>query len=268
MARARVFRTRESQRKRGRSVSPNVLPWVVYPYLVALVFVCGHIWRWKKDQFTITTRSSRPLERKWLMRGSIPFHLGMLGVISGHVVGLLIPAGLTAKFGVSEHVYHLQAVVLGGAAGIVCWTGILILTGRRLLITPVRRAGSLADIITELMLLVVITLGNCLTLGYQLFVHEYDYRETVSVWVRQLTLFDPDPSSMSAVPWTYQAHILAAFTLLAFWPFTRLVHVWTAPLQYVRRWQTLYRGPRRAPALVPDGQRPSTWCDVVARRVS
>jgi nitrate reductase gamma subunit len=165
-------------------------------------------------------------------------------------------------------VYHLLAVGLGGTAGIVCWSGILILTCRRLLIKAVRRAGSLADIVTELMLLAVITLGNCLTLGYQLFVHEYNYRETVSVWLRRLPLFDPDPSIMSEIPWIYQAHILAAFTLLAFWPFSRLVHVWTAPVQYIRRLQILYRGPRQAPAPVLDGQGSFTWYDVVARDVS
>ena len=81
--------------------------------------------------------------------------------------------------------------MVGGALGVVCWTGILILTCRRLFSPAVRRSGSLADIATDLMLLVVITLGNCLTLGYQLFVHEYNYWETVSVWVRQLPLLIP-----------------------------------------------------------------------------
>jgi nitrate reductase gamma subunit len=158
----------------------------------------------------------------------------------------------------SEHVYHLQAVVIGGAMGVVCWIGILILTCRRLFIPAVRRSGSLADIATNLMLLVVITLGNCLTIGYQSFVHEYNYRETVSVWVRQLLLLHPDPSIMSGIPWIYQAHILAAFILFAFWPFSRLVHVWTAPLRILRR----YRAPQPTPAPAV------TWADVVGATVS
>jgi nitrate reductase gamma subunit len=92
------------------------------------------------------------------------------------------------------------------------------------LIKAVRRAGSFAGILTQLMLLVVITLGP-------------------------LPLFDPDPSIMSGIPWVYQAHILAAFALLAFWPFSRLVHVWTSPVQYIRRSQIPHHGPRHAPAL-------------------
>src|SRR5262245_19222832 len=178
--------------------------------------------------------------------------------MGGHMVGLLFPASLTEKVGMSEQAYHLQAVVVGGALGVVCWTGILILTCRRLFIPAVRRSGSLADIVTDLMLLVVITLGNCLTLGYQVFVHEYNYRETVSVWVRQLPLLHPDPSIMSGIPWIYQVHILAAFTLFAFWPFSRLVHVWTAPLTLLRR----HRAPQRTPAPA------ATWVEVSVARMA
>lgn len=238
-------------------MSLNVIPWVVYPYLALVSFVAGHIWRWKADRFTITTKSNQPLERKWLLRGSIFFHLGLLGVMVGHVVGLLVPPSVTEELGISERAYHLQAVVVGGVLGVVCWTGILILTCRRLFIPAVRRSGSLADIVTDLMLLVLITLGNCLTLGYQLFVHEYGYRETVSVWVRHLPLLRPDPSIMSAIPWIFQAHVLAALTLFAFWPYSRLVHVWTAPLSILRR----YRAPRPMPAAAP------TWVDVTVARI-
>ena len=95
-------------------MSLNVIPWVVYPYLALVSFVAGHIWRWKADRFTITTKSNQPLERKWLLRGSIFFHLGLLGVMVGHVVGLLVPPSVTEELGISERAYHLQAVVVGG----------------------------------------------------------------------------------------------------------------------------------------------------------
>ena len=233
----------------------NLLPWVFFPYLVIGVFVVGHVWRWKRDRFAIGT-PGEPQERTWLLRGSVLFHVGLLGVIAGHVVGLLVPAGVTARLGIGDHAYHLQAAVIGGAAGLACWTGILILTCRRVFVGAVRRSGTLFDVATDLMLLVVVTLGNCLTLGYQLFVDEYDYRETVSVWVRQLPLGHPDPSLMSGIPWIFQAHILAAFTLLALWPFGRLVHVWTGPLFVLAR--------LRAPQ-VPAAA--ATWADVTAVRL-
>jgi nitrate reductase gamma subunit len=227
----------------------NVLPWVVYPYLVLAVFVGGHVWRWRTgDLRSWTTKSSQLLERRWLRIGSPLFHIGLLGVLGGHVFGLLVPARLTSKVGISDHLYHLSAVAIGGFFGIICLAGITILTARRLFVPAVRRAGNVNNIIVDLLLLTVIALGDALTLGYQLFVHEYDYRETISVWVRQIPLGHPDPAIMSHVPWIYQAHILAALTLLAFWPFSRLVHAWTAPLHYLfRRSHILYRAPVQMP---------------------
>lgn len=242
----------------------NSFLWYAYPYIALGVFVGGHYWRWRVDQLGISTRSSQLVERKWLLRGSIPFHVGLLGVFAGHVVGMLIPESLTEKLGMSEHVYHLQALALGGLMGFVCWSGILILSCRRLFIPAVRRTGNVADIVTDLMLLTVITLGMCLTIGYQLFIHPYNYRETISPWVRGVLWFHPDPSLMVSVPWIYKAHILAAFTLFLFWPFSRLVHVWTAPVQYVLRGSHILYRP--APPVGTNGGAPGEAYEARVRK--
>jgi nitrate reductase gamma subunit len=221
----------------------NALPWVVYPYLAVTVFVVGHIWRWRFDRLGWTTRSSQLLEQRWLRIGSPLFHIGLLGVLGGHVIGILTPKRLTEAVGIHEQLYHRFSIAAGGTFGMLALAGILILTLRRLLVPAVRRNGSAADLVVNLTLLAVIALGESATLGYQLGVHAYDYRETVSVWFRQFLALHPDPSIMSATPWIYQAHILAAFTLFVLWPFSRLVHVWTVPVQYVlRRAHILYRG--------------------------
>jgi nitrate reductase gamma subunit len=145
----------------------NVLPWVVYPYLVLAVFIGGHAWRWKRgDLRRWSTKSSQLLERRWLMIGAPLFHIGLLGVLGGHVLGLLVPASLTSKAGISDHLYHLSAVGIGGFFGIICLTGITILTARRLFVPAVRRAGNVNNIIVDLLLLTVIALGDALTLGY------------------------------------------------------------------------------------------------------
>ncbi|MDE3097784.1 MAG: respiratory nitrate reductase subunit gamma, partial [Chloroflexota bacterium] len=175
--------------------------------------------------------------------GSPLFHLGILGVLGGHVVGSLVPARATRAIGVSDHLYHLVALAAGGSFGVLALAGIVILSLRRLLIARVRRNGSPVDIAVDLLLLTVIGLGMGETIGWQLGVGEYAYRDTVSVWFRQLFTLHPDAALMSGAPWIYQAHTLASMTLLALWPFSRLVHVWTAPLQYVvRRAHILYRG--------------------------
>jgi nitrate reductase gamma subunit len=221
----------------------NAVPWIAFPYLAGALFVAGHLWRWRFDRLGWTSRSSQLLEQRWLRIGSPLFHIGLLGVLGGHVIGILVPAGATSAIGVSDHLYHVFSLAAGGGFGVLALAGIVILTLRRLLIGRVRRNGSSIDIAVDLLLLAVIGLGMGETIGWQLGVGEYAYRETVSVWFRDLFAFRADASLMSGAPWIYQAHTLASVTLLALWPFSRLVHVWTAPVQYViRRAHILYRG--------------------------
>ena len=222
----------------------NVLPWVVLPYLAAALFLGGHVWRWRFDRLGWTTRSSQLLERRWLALGSPLFHFGILGVVGGHVLGILVPKRATDAVGLSERAYHVVALAAGGCFGALALAGIAILTLRRLLFPRVRRNGRPTDLAVDLLLLAVVGLGMGETLGWNLAVGAYGYRETVSVWFRQLLAFHPDAALMSGAPWVYQAHVLAALCLFALWPFSRLVHVWTAPVQYlVRRAHVLYRDP-------------------------
>ena len=53
---------------------------------------------------------------------------------------------------------------------------------------------------------------------------------------------------MSGAPLIYQLHALAAFSLFALWPFSRLVHAWSVPLAYLRRSPILYRRRAALPA--------------------
>ena len=65
--------------------------------------------------------------------------------------------------------------------------------------------------------------------------------EQPSPWIRGILTFHPDPGLMAEVPFQYKLHILAAFALLAFSPFTRLVHIWSVPLFYIFRRPLLFR---------------------------
>lgn len=222
----------------------NVVPWVVFPYAALVAFAGGHVWRWRFDRLGWTSRSSQLLEQRWLRIGSPLFHAGLLGVVGGHVLGILVPARATRAVGIGDSAYHVLSVAAGGTFGALALAGIVVLTLRRLLVRRVRRNGSPTDVAVDLLLLVVIAIGMGETLGWNLFVGEYAYRDTVSIWYRQLFALRPDASLMSGVPWVYQAHTLASLALIAFWPFSRLVHVWTAPVGYVvRRAHILYREP-------------------------
>jgi nitrate reductase gamma subunit len=219
----------------------SILLWVVLPYASLVLFVAGHVWRYRYDQFGWTSRSTQLLERRWLAWGSNLFHYGALAAIAGHVLGMLIPNWLTAAVGISEQAYHVLSAVAGSAAGLVCVAGFVILAARRAYFARVRRTTSPTDVAVYVLLAIVIGLGLGETLFVNAFGAGYDYRTTVAVWFRGIFVLDPRPDLMASAPLVYQVHAASAWLLYALWPFSRLVHVWSLPLQYLGRPYILYR---------------------------
>ncbi|HEX2417280.1 MAG TPA: respiratory nitrate reductase subunit gamma [Micromonosporaceae bacterium] len=219
----------------------NVLLWVIVPYLCIAVFGLGLIWRHRYDKFGWTTRSSQLYENAVLRIGSPLFHFGILVVLIGHVGGLLIPKSWTEAVGITEQAYHTTAVVLGTVAGFCTLVGMAILIARRRLVGPVFSATTRNDKAMYLVLGGVIVLGLWATVRGNISGGGYDYRETISPWLRSLFVLSPDPDVMAAVPIGFRFHILAAFGLFAFWPFTRLVHAFSAPVGYLTRPYVVYR---------------------------
>jgi len=218
----------------------DTLLWVVFPYVCLAVFVLGHVWRYRYDKFGWTTRSSQLYEKRLLRLGSPLFHFGLLFVIGGHVMGLGIPKSWTEAVGISEGLYHLMAVSIGSIAGFCTVIGMAILIYRRRTVGPVFSATTKMDKTMYVFLAAVILLGLANTVVANVFGH-YDYREGVSIWFRGIFRFSLHPELMSEAPITFQLHGLVAFALFALWPFTRLVHVFSAPLGYVTRPYIVYR---------------------------
>ena len=216
---------------------------VVFPYICMTVFVVGHLWRYRYDKFGWTTRSSQLYENTLLRIGSPLFHFGMLGVIGGHVFGLLIPQSWTDAVGISDRAYHVAAVGGGLLAGVATVVGMAILIYRRRTVGPVFSATTVMDKVMYVFLAAAIVLGMWNTIAGSILTigGEYNYREGVSVWYRSFLAFQADASLMGRAPLGFQLHALVAFTLFALWPFTRLVHVFSAPLGYLTRPYIVYR---------------------------
>jgi nitrate reductase gamma subunit len=230
----------------------DVFLWGVVPYLSMLVFALGTVWRYRYDKFGWTTRSSQLYEANVLRWGSPMFHFGVLLVLVGHVGGLLVPKAWTEAVGITEHAYHLMAVFLGTVAGLCTVLGMAVLILRRRLTGPVFAATTRNDKAMYVVLAAVILLGLVATVRANVAGDGYDYRETISPWFRSLFYLSPDPQIIAGVPTTFQAQVLAAFALFAVWPFTRLIHAFSAPVGYLTRPYVVYRG-RDARA---DGARP------------
>jgi nitrate reductase gamma subunit len=211
--------------------------WTVLPYISLTIFVAGLVWRYRTDKFGWTARSSQLHEQRLLRLGSPLFHYGILVTALGHVGGLLVPARFTRALGVPDPVYHAAAFWLGGLAGAATATGLAILIYRRLTVRSVVRSGAAGDVVMYTLLTAVLSMGLWITLTGT----GHDYRETVAPWFRSIFLLHPDVDAIAAAPFWFQAHALVAWLLIACWPFTRLVHVFSLPMTYLMRPYIVYR---------------------------
>lgn len=214
--------------------------WVVTPYLTLVILVGGLMWRHRYDKFGWTTRSSELYESRLLRIGSPLFHFGLLFVILGHLFGLVIPESWTGAIGMSESLYHVIALVVGGVAGVCTLAGIALLIYRRRTRGPVFMATTRNDKMMYVVLVAAILAGLMTTLLSAAF-QAHDYRQTVSPWFRGIFVLQPDAGAMIRAPWTFKLHTLVGMLLIALFPFTRLVHAFAAPVGYLFRPYVVYR---------------------------
>jgi nitrate reductase gamma subunit len=220
----------------------DVLLWGVLPYLMLAILVGGTIWRYRYDQFGWTTRSSQLYESRLLRIGSPLFHFGILVVVVGHIGGLVIPKSWTEAAGVSEELYHFLALSMGTIAGIATLAGVVILIYRRRTTGPVFMATTRNDKLMYVVLVAAIVAGLATTVLSVFGPHsDQTYRDTVSPWFRSVFILQPDVASMAAASFAFKLHTLIGMLLFALWPFTRLVHAFTAPLHYLFRPYIVYR---------------------------
>ncbi|WP_121750062.1 respiratory nitrate reductase subunit gamma [Streptomyces sp. E2N166] len=218
----------------------TVLLWGVLPYAAFALLVAGLVWRHRYDRFGWTTRSSQVYESKLLNIASPVFHYGILFVLVGHLVGLFVPESWTNAVGVSEHAYHLLSLYGGTAAGVLAVAGILILIYRRRTNAPVFRATTANDKVMYVFLLGAIVLGMVAKLAHSSGTG-YDYRRTIAPWSRGLFTLQPKTELMVGVPVLYQVHAVIGMVLIALVPYTRLVHMFSAPVRYLVRPYVVYR---------------------------
>jgi nitrate reductase gamma subunit len=243
----------------------DVMLWGVLPYVVIAILIVGTIWRWRYDQFGWTTRSSQLYESRLLRLGSPLFHFGILVVLFGHIIGLLVPKSWTDAVGVSQEIYHAQALALGGIAGLCTLAGVTILVYRRRTTGPVFSATTRNDKAMYLVLVAAILAGLTATLlGSGVAGEAQNYRLTVSPWFRSILYLRPDVDAMARAGTAFHIHALIGMLLFASWPFTRLVHAFSAPVGYLFRPYIVYRR-RTSTAGTPSSREPRRGWERIGR---
>ena len=225
----------------------EILLWIILPYVAVATFVVGTWWRYRADQFGWTSGSTQLFEQKILGWAGPAFHYGALLAIGGHVIGLMIPKAFTEAIGMSESTYRWFSAIAGAVAGAICVVGFVGLVYRRATNVRVRRTTSRTDLLVYFLLTVLIALGIWMTFAHNLITASpYDYRDSISEWWRSLFILQPDVEAVQGANVIYQVHAIVAWAFWALFPFSRLVHAWSIPLQYLGRPPILYR--RRYPA--------------------
>jgi nitrate reductase gamma subunit len=221
-----------------------------YPYLCLTVFLVGSWLRFDREQYSWRSGSSQLLRRRQLMWGSNLFHIGILVIFLGHLVGLLTPIWIFDALGISHGFKQWMAIVVGGVAGLMCLVGITLLVHRRLFDARIRTTSSFGDIAILLMLYAQLILGLA-TIPVSL--NHLDGHEMVKFmsWAQGILTLQPGVSALVAdVSPIFRLHLVLGMTIFLVFPFTRLVHVWSAPVWYLgRRGYQIVRSSR--PAVSP-----------------
>lgn len=229
----------------------------VYPYVAMSVLVIGSVVRFDREQYTWRTGSSQLLRRRQLVMGSVLFHLGVLAIFAGHFVGLLTPIWVFDALGVSHSFKQMLAIVAGGGAGVLMLAGGLLLLHRRLFDPRIRATSTFGD--TGILILLIAQLCLGLATIPQSLQHR-DGHEMLKfmTWAQGVFTLRPDAADLlTDVHWVFKTHIVLGLTILLVFPFTRLVHMLSAPVWYLNRrgWQ-LVRTRGSMPPRRTDNRRP------------
>lgn len=213
----------------------NTLFFGVYPYIALTVLALGSIIRYDREPYSWRAGSSQLLRRRQLMWGSVLFHVGVLFIFLGHLVGLLTPIAFWDALGVSHTFKQIVAITAGGIAGAMAIIGATLLAHRRLCDPRVRASSSTADTMIILMLWAQLFLGLS-TIPFSM--QHLDGHEMVKFmdWAQGIFTFNLAASSdIEDVALVFKLHLFLGLTILFVFPFTRLVHMLSAPIRYIWR---------------------------------
>lgn len=230
----------------------NTLLFGYYPYLAGTVFLLGSIVRFDLSQYTWRAGSSQLLSGGPAFRlGMNLFHIGIILLFFGHLVGLLMPHSWYGAFGLTAQSKQLLAMIAGGVFGALCFVGMTILLYRRLSNPRVRANSSRMDVFILLLLYVQLVLGLA-SIPVSASHPDGSVMLLLADWAQHIVLFQAGSATLVAeVHWIYKAHLFLGLTMFLAFPFSRLVHVWSVPVWYLGRRYQIVRRARRAPRYKP-----------------
>ena len=207
---------------------------VWYPYVALTAFLLGSLIRFDREQYSWRASSSQILRKRQLAWGSNLFHIGVLFLFFGHAAGLLTPKFIYTLF-ITVEQKQLIAVIAGGIAGLICFIGLTLLLHRRLYDPRIRVTSTYMDLAVLMILWVQLSLG-LLTLPFSLAHSDGSTMLVLAHWAQGILTLQPvDAKTLQGLSFPYLAHLVLGMTIFLIFPFSRLVHVWSAPVWYLGR---------------------------------
>jgi nitrate reductase gamma subunit len=202
----------------------NNFLWGVFPYLCILLFFIVPIIRMVTRPYAWSTRASGIFSRQLLGVASTIIHWGLVLLLIGHVVGLI--GGVLGSAAAVE--FFFWSGLIGGILLIVGSSMALL---RRIVSAQVRAMSRPEDYIVQCFLIAIVGIAL-----YQVLVHRiFGITYTTSSWTASLWTLSPQPELMESASFLSKLHVFLALLFFAYFPFTKLVHFWTFPVNYLVR---------------------------------
>ncbi len=206
----------------------------IFPYLAIGTMIIGSFLRYDRDPYSWKADSSQLMSKKGLRLGSNLFHVGIIFLFFGHLVGLLTPHWAYEPFMTSGQ-KQLLAMVAGGIFGSLMLVGLLILIVRRFGNARVSATSSFWDKAILLLLLAQLVLG-LLTIPQSAKHMDGSSMIELAAWAQKIVTFRGGAAEhILAQNIIFKLHIVLGLTIFLILPFTRLVHIFSAPIKYLFR---------------------------------
>lgn len=222
----------------------------IFPYIALSVFLLGSFVRFEREQYTWKSGSNQMLRRRHMVWASNLFHIGILGLFAGHAVGLLTPIAVFDAVGIGHAAKQMLAIVVGGVFGVMCLVGLAMLTRRRLTDPRIRATSTSMDIAILFLILAQLFLG-LISIPFSLAHAEGSTMVLFMEWTQRIVTFRGGAAELiQDVPLVFKLHLVLGLLIFLVFPFSRLVHIWSAPVGYLGRRYQIVRT-RRGAASAP-----------------
>lgn len=209
----------------------NFFLFIGLPYVAIASLVAGSIIRYKLSAFSYSALSSQFLEDRWLAWSSLPWHVGIILILTGHLLAFGFPSLWLILVSMPTFLFVVET--LGLLSAVLCLLSLIILLIRRFVDAKLQAVTSCFDVVVLLILFLQVSTGFTVAL-----LHRWG-----AVWapgalgpyLHSIFSFMPDVSYLKEMPPFVKLHIISAWILFMLLPFTRLVHVFSLPFHYFFR---------------------------------